>query len=99
MRFFFSQISLEIAIKQKIGKLPDFKINIERVYNQALDDGFAFLEIENRHINAYHEIPLYEQHRDPFDRLLIATAYIENSIVLTVDRNFSLYPEFIKIQW
>lgn len=40
---FFSQLSLfEIAIKQKIGKLPAFQATAEEIYNQALNDGFTF---------------------------------------------------------
>jgi PIN domain nuclease of toxin-antitoxin system len=47
----FSQVSLfEIAIKQKIGKLPDFTSTIEEVYLQALNDNFTFLPVSNQHI-------------------------------------------------
>jgi PIN domain nuclease of toxin-antitoxin system len=39
----FSQISLfEIAIKQKIGKLPAFISNINDIYDQAIRDNFIF---------------------------------------------------------
>ncbi len=39
----FSQISLfEIAIKQKIGKLPLFQATISDVYEQAIKDNFTF---------------------------------------------------------
>ena len=97
---FFSQVSLyEIAIKQKIGKLPDFKSETNTIYKQGLKDGFIFLTISNQHIDAYQKLPLIEKHRDPFDRLLIATAHTENAIVLTVDSNFNLYPDFIQVLW
>ncbi len=96
----FSQLSLfEITIKQTIGKLPDFKADIERIYEQALQDGFSFLNIENQHISAYRKIPVLERHRDPFDRLLIATAYEENAKIITADSHFSLYSENIKVLW
>ena len=97
---FFSQLSLiEIAIKQKIGKLPDFKASIDRIYEQALEDGFSFLNIRNHHISSYEKVPFYEQHRDPFDRLLIANAYEEKAGIMTTDKNFLLYPEFVKVLW
>jgi PIN domain nuclease of toxin-antitoxin system len=49
---FFSQISLfEIAIKQKIGKLPDFKVSISEIYEQAFSDLFTFLPILNQSKN------------------------------------------------
>ena len=96
----FSQLSLiEIVIKQKIGKLPDFKTTIDRIYEQALEDGFSFLNIRNQHIASYLTVPFYEQHRDPFDRLLIATAYEEKAGIMTTDKNFLLYPELVKVLW
>src|SRR6185312_7679385 len=82
----FSQVSLfELAIKQKIGKLPDFSVTIEDVNTQALKDGFTFLNIQNSHIYSYTALRLLENHRDPFDRLLIATAITEDAIILSAD--------------
>ena len=96
----FSQISLfEIAIKQKIGKLPLFQATISEVYEQAIKDNFTFQPVHNNHIEAYGKVTLLQEHRDPFDRLLIATALEENLIVLTVDKSFSLYPQLIKVFW
>ena len=96
----FSQISLfEITIKQKVGKLPFFFATIEEVYNQAIKDGFTFLPVKNQHIYSYNKIPLIEDHRDPFDRLFIATAEVENAIILSSDEKFKLYPDFIRVEW
>jgi PIN domain nuclease of toxin-antitoxin system len=89
----------EIAIKQKIGKLPDFQGDIAAIYRQALSDNFTFLPISNTHISAYATIPLFAQHRDPFDRLLIATAYEEAATLITIDSNFSLYSKLIELFW
>jgi len=81
---FFSQASLfEIAIKQKIGKLPDFTADLIDVYHQAIHDNFIYLPIKNQHLYSYHKIPLLENHRDPFDRLLLATAYEENAVIIS----------------
>ena len=79
----FSQISLfEIGIKQKTGKIPAFYATVEDVYLQAIKDGFTFMPIQNQHIYRYNKVPLLEDHRDPFDRLLIATAIEENAAIL-----------------
>lgn len=97
---FFSQLSLfEVTIKQKIGKLPDFKATIDEVYAQAVKDNFAFLPVKNSHIEAYDEIPLLAEHRDPFDRLLIATAKTEDLVIVTADKNFGLYKAFLAVMW
>ncbi len=97
---FFSQISLfEIAIKQKIGKLPEFTADLSEVYQQAINDRFSYLPIKNQHLFSYQKIPLLETHRDPFDRLLLATAYEENAIMMSADTNFSLYAGLIQVFW
>ncbi|MBD0293986.1 MAG: type II toxin-antitoxin system VapC family toxin [Flavisolibacter sp.] len=96
----FSQISLfEIVIKQKIGKLPLFLATIADIYQQALKDNFTYLPVKNRHIELYDKVPLLEEHRDPFDRLLIATALAEEFTIITADKNFTLYSELIKVLW
>ena len=97
---YLSQINLfEIAIKQKIGKHISGKADAREVYDAAILDDFIFLAINNHHIYSYQRIPLLEEHRDPFDRLLIATAYEENLIILTNDDKFLLYPDMVKCLW
>lgn len=96
----FSQVSLfEIAIKQKIGKLPEFTADLTEVYQQALSDDFIHLPVSNQHIFSYRKIPLLENHRDPFDRLLLATAHEENAAILSADNNFSLYAGLVEVVW
>jgi PIN domain nuclease of toxin-antitoxin system len=96
----FSQVSLfEISIKQKIGKLPEFYATIEEIYLQAVKDGFTFIGVRNQHIYNYNEVPLYKDHRDPFDRLLIATAMEENATIVSADEQLRLYADLIKVLW
>jgi PIN domain nuclease of toxin-antitoxin system len=96
----FGQISLfEISIKKKVGKLPAFYATVEEVYQQALNDGFTFLPIQNQHIYSYNKVRLIEDHRDPFDRLLIATAFEENAIILSADEKLSLYADLVTVYW
>ncbi len=97
---YFSQVSLfEISIKQSIGKLPAFSATIEEIYNQAMQDGFTFLPIQNKHIFGYNSIPLLKDHRDPFDRLLITTAREENAIILSADEQLLLYAGVVQVLW
>jgi PIN domain nuclease of toxin-antitoxin system len=97
---YFSQISLfEISIKQCLGKLPNFKVTVEEIHDQALADGFTFLPIENYSIFNYNSIPLLTEHRDPFDRLLISTAICQDATLLSADEKFKLYPNILKLLW
>lgn len=97
---YFSQISLfEISIKQSLGKLPNFSVSVEDIHNQALLDGFSFLVIENSAIFNYYNIPLLNEHRDPFDRLLISSAIQQDATLLSADEKFKLYPNILKLLW
>jgi PIN domain nuclease of toxin-antitoxin system len=93
-----SQVSLfEIAIKQKIGKLPEFSLSTEQLINQLHADGFQIIPIQNTHIAAYNEIPLVADHRDPFDRLILATAFVEKMPIISADNRFRDYVPMIRL--
>lgn len=93
-----SQVSLyEIAIKQKVGKLPEFTLSVEDLLRQMSVDGFHLLSLKNEHISAYDAIPLFPEHRDPFDRLILATAFSEVMPVISADGNFKLYTDQIEL--
>lgn len=79
----------EMAIKYKIGKLTltePFDILIPR---EVSSNGFRLLEIAYRH--AEHTISLDMHHRDPFDRLLIAQAIVENMPFVSNEALFDQY--------
>lgn len=93
-----SQISLyEIAIKQKIGKLPELKLSISDLIKCLLKDDFEVLVLKNAHIEAYEEIQLVDDHRDPFDRLLLATSLSENIPIISADEKFKGYVSQIRL--
>ena len=95
---FVSQFSLmEISIKLRIGKLPDFIVSIEYITNQLLLDGFTLLPVLNDHIFKYQSIPFLEEHRDPFDRFLLATALSEQIPIIAFDEKFALYRPLITV--
>lgn len=95
---FVSHISLlEIAIKQKIGKLPELPISVNELEKIILTDGFGLMALSTAHIHAYNAIPLHETHRDPFDRLILATAYSEKMPVVSTDGNFKIYNGIISL--
>ncbi|MDR3696298.1 type II toxin-antitoxin system VapC family toxin [Mucilaginibacter sp.] len=97
-RILVSQVSLmEIAIKKNINKLPDFVPDIETVASQLLAIGFELLPLKNEHIFSYQNLPLFQEHKDPFDRFLIAIAKNENLTIVTTDDKFHLYSSLIQI--
>lgn len=95
-----SHISLiEVAIKLKIGKLPGFFIDIKTIVNQIEADGFRVLPLSVNHIVAYDQISLFDDHRDPFDRLILATAKAENWPVISSDHKFTRYADQVQVIW
>jgi PIN domain nuclease of toxin-antitoxin system len=73
----------EIAIKVSIGKYP-LTVPYETFITQGIDgNGFKVLPVEPRHTSALIGMPFH--HRDPFDRLLVGQAQIENISLVSND--------------
>lgn len=81
----------EAAIKVSLGRLelPD---TIEAGVQAS---GFEKLTITFSH--AEHAAALPSHHRDPFDRMLIAQAQLENLTLVTHDKQLEAYD--VKILW
>jgi PIN domain nuclease of toxin-antitoxin system len=88
----------EMAIKLKLKKL-DLKGGLNPFIEKIRVEKINILPITENHILAYDTIPLVDNHRDPFDRLIIATALIEKASIITVDKHFSQYNNLVKIIW
>jgi len=83
----------EIALAQQRGRL-ELDCSVEKWIEQALSLGKIDLlpVTDNIAIQAVRLSPI---HKDPFDRLIIATALAYNAQLASVDRCFREYPELI----
>lgn len=88
----------EIAIKMNIGKLSLTR-TLQQFYEEAKLNGLQILPIRESHLSQLVQLPQVPGHRDPFDRLLIATAIAEEMTVLTADPLFQLYSSSIQVIW
>jgi PIN domain nuclease of toxin-antitoxin system len=86
--------SWEIAVKYALGKLPLPASPDEYVPDRMRSSGVGGLAVEHRH--ALHVATLPPHHRDPFDRLLVAQAQLEEIPILTADRRLEAYEVEIK---
>jgi PIN domain nuclease of toxin-antitoxin system len=86
---FVSVVSLwEIVVKQRVGKLDaDLRSIIAQL---APASKLQLLDVLPRHLDALSNLPFYEQHRDPFDHLIIAQAMSEGMTLVT-NENAPLY--------
>src|SRR5581483_4724044 len=57
---------------------------------QLSANGFELLRLEVTHAAALIGLPFH--HRDPFDRLLIAPAMVEQMQIVSIDSAFDAYP-------
>lgn len=80
----------EMQIKHQIGKLTFHRPLPELIASQQEGNALRLLPIRLEHIFALSALP--DHHRDPFDRLLIAQARVEQMPVLTADPVFRQYP-------
>ena len=88
----------EMAIKKKTGKLELAKTITEYIV-ETQRIGIKLLSITPSHLDDYQTLPLHSDHRDPFDRIIIATACTENLIIITADEKFRKYSELVDILW
>ncbi|MGB3641423.1 MAG: type II toxin-antitoxin system VapC family toxin [Rivularia sp. (in: cyanobacteria)] len=76
----------EIATKYRVGKLPEAKQLVEE-YSQILHQA-KFIELAITTVHALRAGSLPIPHRDPFDRMIMAQAELENLPVITYDAAF-----------
>ena len=79
----------EIAIKYGVRKLKLPQTPELFVPDRIKRANFLHLPIKIQHVLQVHNLPPI--HKDPFDRLLVSQARIENLTILTADPSFAKY--------
>ncbi len=89
---FVSAVSVwEIWLKESLGKLrlpADFEKRLAR-------ESFESLPLTAAQARQVAALPWH--HRDPFDRMLVAQARVENLVLLTSDERIGAYGEFVQV--
>jgi len=86
--FISAATAWELAIKNHSGKLEIPKL-LDGLESKLTEEGFLTLTISMRH--ALHAGALPSHHRDPFDRMLIAQAQVEDLSLISNDSMFDHY--------
>lgn len=79
----------EIATKYRIGKLPDAAVVAGNLARTVAEEGFNELPVSVRH--AERAGSLVGHHQDPFDRMLIAQAILDDFALVSNERAFDVY--------
>ena len=89
---FFSVASLwEITIKINVGKLQ-FDCSFEGLLSRIAFIRAEIIPIGISNLETYLSLPFPSNHRDPFDRILVAQAMDYSLDILSRDKKFDLYP-------
>jgi PIN domain nuclease of toxin-antitoxin system len=79
----------EITTKHRIGKLPGVAAIVGDIDGIIRDQGFIGLPVSIRHGQAAGALP--GPHRDPFDRMLMAQAMLEQLVLVSNEQPFDVY--------
>ncbi len=88
---FLSVVSAwEMQVKSQIGKLKLDRSLKEIIEQQRHINNLELLPVTFEHVLGLQDLPLH--HKDPFDRLLIAQAIVEDVTLVSIDPMFGKYP-------
>lgn len=79
----------EITTKHRLGKLPGVAAIVADLDAAIVDQSFIGLPISVRHGQVGGALP--GPHRDPFDRMLIAQAIVDNLVLVSNEQSFDAY--------
>jgi len=91
-----SVVSLwEMQIKLQLGKMKLALPLKEIVESQQRTNDIEVLPVTLAHVLALESLPAH--HKDPFDRLLIAQAIVEEAVLVSGDSDIAKYP--VQVVW
>lgn len=89
-QIFISIASLwEISIKNALGKLRIASGDYETVLDDVVENEMEILPVNFAHTVVQNKLPFH--HKDPFDRIIVSQAIVENMDLISVDAIFDLY--------
>lgn len=86
---YVSVVSLwEVGIKASIGKFPINATQAEDLFRRC---GYRIQDLSPSHARALDALAIRDDHRDPFDRMLVAQAIAEGALLVTGDVKLAPY--------
>ena len=93
---YYSVVSSWEVLLKHAGNPHNMLTDVHQFVDACRRSGFLSLKLSDRHIITVETLSLNENapdHKDPFDKLLIAQAKTENFLFLTHDKNLTFYNE------
>ena len=89
---YISTVSLwEIAIKLSIKKLDLKGLEISDLVQICQEQGIKIIQLPVSSVMQYKNLPIKQNHKDPFDRALISTCIADNYVFLSHDTALDQY--------
>ena len=85
----------EMQIKLNAGRLRLHKPLRDLGEDQVRENALVVLPVRASHVYAVADLPRI--HRDPFDRLLVAQAVVEDAFLVSADETIAEYP--VRVFW
>lgn len=91
---------MELTHLAQTGKLQMVRhgkgmpINPESILRDIVDAGIEIATVTERHLSALAVMPLFDDHRDPNDRLIMAQAISDRIPLVSSDRKFVKYGKY-----
>jgi PIN domain nuclease of toxin-antitoxin system len=90
----------EISLKYSLGKLTLPGTQPGEIPQACRDMGLQESPLSGTLLSSYHRLPFQQDHRDPFDRMLIWQAIQGGHILISKDRRLNAYiPAGLKHVW
>jgi PIN domain nuclease of toxin-antitoxin system len=98
---FVSTVSFwEISLKTRLNKFSFENVDIKYFPQYAMDMDFTIIDLKEEEAITFHKLPLKNNHKDPFDRMLIWQAIIKNMAMISKDELFEQYKtDGLKLTW
>jgi len=78
----------ELSIKHRLGKFAEPG---SAILSEAAREGFQIVPVTQKQLSALENLPCMDNHRDPFDHLLLAQALTEDAPLMTADKLMTGY--------
>ena len=90
----------EISLKTRIKKFAFDNINILDFPEYARKMNFSIIDMQENETITFHKLPLKNNHKDPFDRMLIWQAITKKMTIISKDELFEQYKkDGLKLIW
>jgi PIN domain nuclease of toxin-antitoxin system len=100
-KIYVSTVSFwEISLKTSINKMSFDGVDIKEFPKYAQDMDFNILDMKARESITFSDLAIKNNHKDPFDRMIIWMAITNDLILISKDQMFEQYKENgLKLIW